>query len=134
VGGLSLLVGGTAVAAVAGGAHSVFSSIALGVLALALAHTLLDEIRRQATRRSSGDWTVHDTVNALLLGFGAVVAFVTTSTGAAPLYIRVVAGVLGIGYAGACCRFTLLRRRTLIAARQDGPAPVVATDRPTAHP
>src|SRR4051812_32892153 len=67
VSGLALLAGGTAVAGVAGGAHSIFATILLGLLALVMGHALLVEIRRQARRRSPR-WARQDTINAVLLG------------------------------------------------------------------
>ena len=127
VAGLTLLVGGTAVTAVAGGTHSVPSSVALGILTLALAHSLLDEIRRQATRRSSAGWTIHDTVNTLVLGGGAIAAFVTALLGAVPVPVRLVAAALTLGYAAACLHLGCLRRRT-VAAAPDRPAPAATGD------
>lgn len=125
VGGLALLVGGTAVAAVAGGAHSTSSSVALGILACALTHSLLDEIRRQARRRSPG-WTPHDTVSTLALGAGALVALALTLLDVLPLRVRVVGGGLAVGYAAVCLYYYVLRRRAVHAAPT--PAPVVAAD------
>ncbi len=116
VGGLALLTGGTAVAAVAGDAHSIFASVTLGLLAAGMGHALLDEIRRQATRGPSGGWVVHDTVNAALLGGWAAAALVTTVLYRGPVQLRVVGAALTVGYAAVCGYFVWLRRRAVLTA------------------
>ena len=113
VSGLALLAGGTAVAAVTGGAHSVFATILLGMLAAGMGHALLDEIRRQARRRSAAVWGRHDTVNAVLLGLWAAGALSATLLAVAPAAVRVVGLVLSLGYALSCAYFVVERRRTV---------------------
>ena len=115
VGGLALLTGGTAVAAVAGDTHSISASITLGVLAAGMGHALLDEIRRQATRGPAGGWVVQDTVNAALLGGWAAIALVTTVLHPGPIQLRAVGAALTVGYAAVCAYFVWLRRRTVLA-------------------
>jgi hypothetical protein len=112
VSGLSLLAGGTAVAAVAGGAHSIFATILLGLLALGMGHALLDEIRRQTERRIPR-WVRQDWVNAVLLGCWAEASLLATILVADPVPVRGVLAVLTAGYAGACLYFVTLRRRTI---------------------
>jgi preprotein translocase subunit SecY len=112
VSGLALLTGGTAIAAVAGGAHSIFATILLGTLTIGLAHSLGDEIRRQAGRRSSG-WVVEDTVNAVLLTGFAVGALIVTVLAVVPTTVRAVGLALTIGYAVSCVYFIIERRRAI---------------------
>lgn len=112
VSGLALLAGGTAVAAVAGGSRSVFASIMLGLLAAGMGHALLDEIRRQARRRSTAGWARHDTINAVLLASWSAGALVIAGLPVAPVPVRAVGLVLSVGYAAACSYFVVERRRT----------------------
>ena len=92
VSGLALLTGGTAVAAVTGGRHSTLATIALGLLAGALGHALMDEARRQASRRV--DWAWQDTVNSLLLGAWAVTAALGAAIPHLPSRERAVSTIL----------------------------------------
>jgi hypothetical protein len=112
VSGLALLVGGTAVAAAAGDAHSVFATVLLGLLTLGMAHALLDEIRRQA-RREVGYWGAHDTANTVLLASWSVIALIGTGLAVAPAAIRAVGLTLSLGYAVCCAYFVIERRRTV---------------------
>jgi hypothetical protein len=121
VSGLALLVGGTAVAAVAGGTHSIFATVLLGLLALGMGHSLLVEIRRQAHRRTPG-WARPDTVNAVLLGCLAEAALILTLIGPGPARVRAVGLVLTLAYAGSCGYFVTERRRA-IAPRPAEPEP-----------
>lgn len=123
VGGLALLTGGTAVAAVAGDAHSVVASLTLGMLAAGMGHALLDEIRRQATRGPAGGWVVQDTVNAALLGGWAVAALVTTLLYPGPVPLRAVGAALAVGYAAVCAYFVWLRRRAVRTAGRPATTP-----------
>src|SRR3982750_2340886 len=84
VSGLALLAGGTAVAAVAGGAHSIFATILLSMLAVGMGHALLTEIQRQARRQSIGGWARQDTVNTVLLASWAGGALIGTLLAVAP--------------------------------------------------
>jgi hypothetical protein len=127
VSGLALLAGGTAVAAVAGGAHSYFATIALGMLAVGMGHALLDEIRRQARRGPTAGWTVQDTVNTALLGGWALGALVATLLYPGSIRLRAVGAALAVGYAAICGYFVWLRRRTVAAGSATQPATV--TDR-----
>ena len=120
VSGLALLAGGTGVAAVAGGAHSIFATILLGLLALAMCHALLDEIKRQATRMSPR-WARPDTINTVLLGCWAEAALIMSIVPACPVPLRLVGAGLTIGYAVACVSFVTLRRRSVaLATRSAG--------------
>ena len=114
VSGLALLVGGTAIAAVADGAHSVFATVLLAMLTLGLSHALLDEIRRQARRRV-GFWIGHDTVNTVLLGTWAGLALIVTVLPATSGQVRAVGLILSLGYALSCAYFVIERRRTIVA-------------------
>ena len=113
VSGLALLAGGTAVAAVAGGTHSVFATILLCLLATGMAHALLTEIRRQARRRTVGGWAVLDTINTVLLGSWAVGALTMTVLPGAPAPVRTVGVLLTFGYALGCAYFVRERRRAI---------------------
>lgn len=113
VSGLALLAGGTAVAAVAGGAHSIFATILLGMLALGMGHALLTEIRRQARRRTPGGWATQDTINAVLLAGWAGGALTATVLAVAPLPARSVGALLTLGYAMSCVYFVRERRRAV---------------------
>ena len=113
VSGLALLLGGTAVAAAAGGARSVFATLLLGLLALGMAHALLDEIRRQARRRSAGGWVAHDTANTALLASWSLVALISALPAVAPSPVRAVALALSLLYAASCAHFVRERRRAI---------------------
>jgi hypothetical protein len=126
VSGLALLAGGTAVAAVAGGGHSIFATILLGLLALGMGHALLDEIRRQTERRIPR-WVRQDWVNAILLGCWAEAALLATILVTDPAPVRGVLAALTAGYAGACLYFVTLRRRA-IASIPQSPAPAADQD------
>lgn len=115
VSGLALLAGSTAVAAAAGGARSIFATVLLGMLAAGMGHALLDEIRRQARRRSAAGWVLHDTVNAALLASWAVAALGTAALATAPVPVRAVGLALSFGYAVSCAYFVVERRRTVTA-------------------
>jgi hypothetical protein len=128
VGGLALLTGGTAVAAVAGEARSIFATAALGLLALGMGHALMDEIRRQATRGPADGWVTHDTANTLLLSSWAAAALGATVLYPGSVRLRAVCLGLTIGYAAICAYFVLLRRRTVESAQLTP----VADDRATA--
>ena len=125
VSGLALLVGGTAIAAAAGDAHSVFATVLLGLLTLGMAHALLDEIRRQA-RREVGYWGAHDTANTVLLASWSVIALIGTGLAVAPAEIRAVGLTLSLGYAVCCAYFVIERRRTVTStgtrASEDHPS------------
>jgi len=112
VSGLALLVGGTAVAAVAGETHSVFATVLLGLLACGMGHALLDETRRQARRQSLDGWATHDTINTALLGAWAGGALIATVQ-ATPLHLRVVGLALTFAYAVVCGYFVVERCRTI---------------------
>ncbi|MEU4245147.1 hypothetical protein [Actinoplanes sp. NPDC026619] len=111
--GLALLGGGTAIAAVAGGAHSVFATVLLGLLAIGMGHSLLVEIRRQARRRIRR-WDRTDTINAILLGCWAEAALILTILEAGPP-VRAVGGVLAAAYGLSCAYFVTERRRAIRA-------------------
>ena len=113
VSGLALLLGGTAVAAVAGGAHSIFATVLLGLLTVGLGHALLEEIRRQARRRSPGGWAAQDTINTVLLACWSAVALITTVLAVSPPPVRAVGLILSLGYAVSCGYFVVQRRRTI---------------------
>jgi hypothetical protein len=125
VSGLALLAGGTAVAAVAGGAHSIFATILLGMLTVGMGHALLEEIRRQA-RRSMAGWATHDTVNAVLLAAWAAGALITTVLAVKPASVRAVGVLLSLGYALSCGYFVLERRRMVTAVAEAAPEPPAA--------
>ena len=113
VSGLALLAGSTAVAAVAGGAHSIFATIMLGLLAAGMGHALLDEIRRQARRRSAPGWARHDTVNTVLLASWAAGALIAAASVVTPTAVRAVGLGLSLAYALCCACFVVERRRTI---------------------
>jgi hypothetical protein len=128
VSGLALLAGGTAVAAVAGGAHSIFATILLGLLTLGMSHSLHVEIRRQAHRRTG--WCRADTVNVVLLACWAGAALVLAIE-AGPIALRLVGGALAAGYVAGCGYFIIERRRSIAARR----APAAGrTDRVPSEP
>jgi hypothetical protein len=128
VSGLALLAGGTAVAAVAGGAHSFFATVLLGVLTLGLVHSLVVEIKRQARRATAGGWSRHDTINAVLLGTWAETALVMTILWAGPTPVRAVGAALVLAYAGSCGFFVTERRRAI--AEQNAASALLLDDEP----
>jgi hypothetical protein len=113
VSGLALLAGATALVAATRGTHSVLAGGLLWLLALGMAHALLDEINRQARRRSAGGWTRPDTVNAVLLACWSAAALTAAALIPAPATARVVSLVLAAGYALSCAYFVVARRRTV---------------------
>jgi hypothetical protein len=117
VSGLALLAGGTAVAAVAGGRHSIFATIMLGLLALCMGHALLDEVRRQARRGAAGGWAGADTVNTVLLTGWTASALAVAVLPLAPPDVRAVAAALTLGYAVVCGYFVAERRATIRRTR-----------------
>lgn len=123
VSGLALLAGGTAVAAVAGGTHSVFSTVLLGMLAVGMGHALLMEIQRQARRRTLGGWAAQDTINAVLLASWSAGALTATLLVVAPAMVRAVGVLLTLGYALSCVYFVRERRRTITS-----PAPATRVE------
>ncbi|GAA2495530.1 hypothetical protein [Winogradskya humida] len=127
VSGLALLAGGTAVAAVAGGAHSVFATVLLGMLAVGMGHALLTELQRQARRRNVDGWAPQDTVNTVLLASWAGGALSATLLAVAPTTVRAVGLLLALGYALSCAYFVAERYRTI----SDPPDPAT-TDPATA--
>jgi hypothetical protein len=132
VSGLALLVGGTAVAAVAGGTHSIFATVLLGLLALGMGHALLEEIRRQARRESPDGWAGRDTINAMLLAIWAVGALIATVLAVHPMTVRAVGLTLSLGYAVSCAHFVMERRHAiarLVITDPDGPLPEPETAR-----
>jgi hypothetical protein len=131
VGGLALLVGGTAVAAVAGGAHSIFATILLGMLAVGMGHALVEEIWRQARRGSPG-WAGHDTINTVLLATLSVGTLIGTVLAVHPLSVRIVGLTLSLGYALSCAHFVVERRRT-IAQPTEPDQPIAAPAQPAAE-
>ncbi|MCU7729794.1 hypothetical protein ODJ79_39260 [Actinoplanes sp. KI2] len=118
VSGLALLTGGTAVAAVAGGAHSIFATILLGLLAFGMTHSLHVEIRRQAHRWTG--WCRADAVNIVLLACWAAAA-VVLAIEAGPIALRLVGAALAAAYVAGCGYFIIERRRSIAAL----PAPAV---------
>jgi hypothetical protein len=115
VSGLALLAGATAVTAVTGRTQSIFATILLGLLTIGMTHGLLDEIRRQARRRSTGGWDLPDTVNTALLATWAAGALTAAVLAGIPIPVRAVAVGLAIGYAVSCAYFVVERRRTIAA-------------------
>ncbi|HET9517394.1 MAG TPA: hypothetical protein VFO77_06685 [Actinoplanes sp.] len=129
VGGLALLTGTTGLAMAAGDAHSVFATTTLGLLAIGMAHALLDETRRQATRGPHGGWVVQDTVNTVLLGSWAGGALLIAILLPGPLRVRTAGAALALGYAAICAYFVWLRRRTLATTPQGyGHSPLSTTE------
>jgi hypothetical protein len=121
VSGLALLASGTAVAAVAGGAHTIFATLLLGLLTLGLGHSLVVEIRRQALRHSAGGWARHDTVNAVLLGLWSEIALITAILGPGSATLRALGLFLSLAYASSCAYFVTKRRRA-VASQAESPA------------
>ena len=136
VSGLALLTGGTAVAAVAGGAHSVFATLLLGLLALGMSHSLWVEIRRQARRRTPGGWARADTVNTVLLGCWAEAALILTIVEGGPTPVRAVGAALTMAYVCCCVFFVTERRRALASQPATEPRNEASEPVPTpgAHP
>lgn len=128
VSGLALLTGSTAVAAAAGGAHSIFATILLGMLAIGMGHALLDEIRRQARRRSRTGWVGRDTANAVLLATWSAGALITTVLAVHPAAVQAVGLVLSLGYALCCGYFVMERRRAVAASAPVTSAPGSRTE------
>jgi hypothetical protein len=113
ISGLALLTGATALAAVAGGRHSIFATLLLGLLSLGMGHSLFVEIRRQAHRRAS--WSRHDTVNTVILAaYGEAALLITILTGG-PEPVRTVGPILSVTYAAACALFVTGRHRAIAA-------------------
>jgi hypothetical protein len=125
VSGLALLAGGTAVAAVAGGAQSVFATVLLGMLALGMGHALLTEIQRQARRRTVGGWAAQDTVNTVLLASWAGGALTATVLAGAPVRVRAVGLLLTLGYALSCAYFVRERRHAITSTATEAAATTV---------
>jgi len=126
-----LLAGGTAVAAVAGGAHSVFATVLLGLLTLGLGHSLAVEIRRQAQRRNAGGWSRHDSTNTVLLGVWSEGAMIMTILWPGSWTLRAVGLTLSLAYAVSCGYFVTQRRRAIAAL---GPPPAAPRTQPPAEP
>jgi hypothetical protein len=132
VSGLALLAGGTAVAAVAGSADTIFATVLLGLLTLGLGHSLVVEIGRQALRRSAGGWSRHDTINAILLGLWAEISLIMGILLPGSLVLRSVGVFLSLAYALSCVYFVTKRRRALAllaasppeSGEEPSPAPV----------
>jgi hypothetical protein len=138
VSGLALLTGATALSAVAGGQHSIFATVLLGLLSLGMAHSLYVEIHRQARRRAP--WSRHDTVNAAVLAAcGEISLLISLLTHGDPEPVRAVGPILSLTYAAACALFVTERRRAIAAvqlrdsARADaaGPAQPAEADQAT---
>ncbi|BCY04927.1 hypothetical protein [Actinoplanes sp. L3-i22] len=122
VSGLALMTGATAMAAVAGGQHSVFATILLALLALGMSHAFTVEIQRQAHRRT-GRWGRHDLINTGLLAGWAAVSLSIAALPFPPPSIRVLSLLLTFSYAAAVVYFIAERHRT-IAAPLPTPAPI----------
>lgn len=138
VSGLALLVGGTAVTAVAGGSHSAFSTVLLVLLSLGLGHSLAVEIQRQARRQTTTGWSRHDTINAVLLGVWAESAMLVAILGAGRPPMQAVAVALAGAYAAACAYFVTERRRAVATqlgsvAPHQMPAPAKTGTKAPAH-
>jgi hypothetical protein len=108
ISGLALLVGSTALAAVAGGRHSIFATLLLGLLATGLGHSLYVELGRQARRR--GAWSHTDTINTGVLAAGGALVLLFL---AGPPAVRAVGLTLSLTYAVSCGYFVTERRRAL---------------------
>jgi hypothetical protein len=113
ISGLALLTGATALAAVAGGRHSIFATLLLGLLAVGMAHSLFVELRRQGRRRAA--WSRHDTINTVVLAVFGEAALLMTMISAGPEPVRAVGPFLCLGYAAACALFVTERRRAMAA-------------------
>lgn len=123
VSGLALLAGGTAVAAVAGGAQTIFATVLLGFLALGLGHSLVVEIGRQAMRRSAEGWCRNDTINTVLLGLWSELALIMAILGPGAVASRSVGVVLSLAYASSCVYFVTKRRRAVASFAASSPPP-----------
>jgi hypothetical protein len=134
VSGLALLVGGTAVVAVAGGAHSIFATILLGLLAVGLGHAFVDEIGRQARRGSPDGWAGHDTINSVLLATWSVGTLIATVLAVEPTSVRAVGFALSIGYALSCAHFAVERRRSITENSPRAGRPPATTPRGAPEP
>jgi hypothetical protein len=106
---------------VVGGAHSVFATILLRLLAIGMGHALLVEIRRQARRCGPGGWARHDTVNAVLLACWAEAALIMTILEAGHTTVRAVGLTLTMGYGGGCGYLVTERRRAIAAPPAETP-------------
>jgi hypothetical protein len=130
-----MLTGATALAAVAGGRHSIFATLLLGLLSLGMAHSLFVEIRRQARRRAR--WSRHDTVNTVVLAFFGEAALLITLVAAGREPVRAVGPILSLVYATACALFVTDRRRAIAAAQpvtnRSGQSEEAATTEPVPH-
>jgi hypothetical protein len=108
-------------AASVGGDHqSLSASLLLGVLALVLGHSLIEEIKRQARRAAAG-WTRKDTTNAVLLGLWTELALVVSILLLDTVPTRAVGLALAASYAAACGYFVTERRRAIATSA----APIV---------
>lgn len=128
VSGLALMSGATALVAVAGGHHSIFAVLLLGLLALVLAHALVVEIQRQARRRSQVTWYRTDTVNTILLACWALIAVTIATAPFASLPVRGLCGLLTAGYTAASVYFVVERRRAVTSPFVAPPAPVATPE------
>ncbi|GGN25363.1 hypothetical protein GCM10010109_41600 [Actinoplanes campanulatus] len=123
VSGLALLTGATAFISIAGGHHSLFATLLLGLLAAMMAHALVVEVQRQARRRSQVLWYWTDTVNAVLLAIWALTAVAASCAPFTSLPVRILGGLLAVGYTATCIYFVLERRRAVTAPFLPVPAP-----------
>ncbi|WP_052720473.1 hypothetical protein [Actinoplanes rectilineatus] len=114
VSGLALLTGATALVAVAGGHHSIFATLLLGLLSLGMSHALIVEIQRQARRRTR-IWGRHDTVNTMLLAAWSMAAVALPLLPLVSDAVRLLGAILSAGYAAACAYFVVERRRTIVS-------------------
>ncbi len=114
VSGLALLTGSTALVAVAGGRHSIFATLLLGLLSVGMAHALVVEIQRQARRRTR-IWGRHDSVNAILLAAWSACAVAIVLIPSASRVVQLLCAGLAAGYAAACVYFVVERRRSIVA-------------------
>jgi hypothetical protein len=99
-------------ASVGGEHHSLSATLLLGVLALVLGHSLIEEIKRQARRASAG-WTRKDTTNAVLLGLWTELALAVSILLLDTVPTRAVGLALAASYAAACGYFVTERRRAI---------------------
>ncbi len=122
-------------AASVGGEHqSLSATLLLGVLALVLGHSLIEEIKRQARRASAG-WTRKDTTNAVLLGLWTESALAVSILLLDTVPTRAVGLALAASYAAACGYFVTERRRAIatVAAEASSPDGVVPHHRHPGH-
>ncbi|WP_430779766.1 hypothetical protein [Actinoplanes sp. G11-F43] len=127
VSGLALLGGATALVAVAGGHHSIFATLLLGLLSIVMAHALVVEIQRQARRMSQIVWYRTDTINTVLLACWAMISAAATNVPALSWHVRALTAVLAVGYAAACAYFVVERRRAVADPFRPSPIPLSAT-------